>query len=360
MKFMHISDVHLGAEPDAGKSWSKRRAQDIWDSFAEAVREAGHQKVEFLLISGDLFHRQPLKRELKEVNYLFGQIPRVKVILMAGNHDHLQPKSYYPDFPWEENVYFFRKEEVSFFDFPKEKVSIYGMSYWHQQISERIYDKIVPVDSSRINILLAHGGEGKQIPFAPRQILENGMDYIAAGHIHKGGQLVAGRAVMAGALEPIDCNDTGPHGYWIGEITKRNGNVQTDLSFYPIRKCEYRHEIIQVASDFTQFHLEKLVRECIEAGEEHVLYRIFLRGCINPDIRYDFGRLGQMDRVVDVMAELRPDYDYEKMQREEPNSLLGRYIADLQKMPQNQVTKKALEYGVNALLGYDNRRSKDF
>mgnify|MGYP003295929114 CR=1 FL=1 len=97
MKFMHISDVHLGAEPDAGKSWGKKRAQDIWDSFAETIQEAGRQQVEFLLISGDLFHRQPLKKELKEVNYLFGQIPQVKIILMAGNHDHLQPKSYYLD-----------------------------------------------------------------------------------------------------------------------------------------------------------------------------------------------------------------------------------------------------------------------
>lgn len=360
MKFMHISDVHLGAEPDVGKSWSKKRAQDIWDSFAETVKEAGRQQVDFLLISGDLFHRQPLKRELKEVNYLFEQIPQVKIVLMAGNHDHLQPKSYYLDFPWKENVYFFRTEEVSFFDFPKERISIYGMSYWHQQISDRIYDKIVPADTDRINILLAHGGETKQIPFAPRQILANGMDYIAAGHIHKGGQIVEGRAVMAGALEPIDCNDVGAHGYWIGKITKNDGNVQTDLAFYPIRKCEYHHETIFVEPHFTQLYLEKLVRECVEAGEKHVLYRIFLKGRVNPDSRYDFVRLAQIDQVVDVISDLRPDYDYEKMREEEPDSLLGRYIAELQKMPQNAVTRKALEYGVNALLGYENRRSKDF
>ena len=24
------------------------------------------------------------------------------------------------------------------------------------------------------------------------------------------------KAVMAGSLEPTDCNDTGPHGYWMG------------------------------------------------------------------------------------------------------------------------------------------------
>ena len=75
MKFMHISDVHLGVKPDAGKAWSEKRAQDIWDSFAEMIEIAAEESPDFLLISGDLFHKQPLKRELKEVCGLFARIP---------------------------------------------------------------------------------------------------------------------------------------------------------------------------------------------------------------------------------------------------------------------------------------------
>lgn len=37
MKFIHVSDVHLGIKPDEGKPWSEKRAQDIWDSFAEVI-----------------------------------------------------------------------------------------------------------------------------------------------------------------------------------------------------------------------------------------------------------------------------------------------------------------------------------
>ena len=43
MKFMHISDMHLGVKPDAGKAWSEKRAQDIWDSFAENDRDCGRR-----------------------------------------------------------------------------------------------------------------------------------------------------------------------------------------------------------------------------------------------------------------------------------------------------------------------------
>ena len=353
MRFMHISDVHLGVEPDAGKRWSKKRAQDIWDSFAETVAEAGRQQVDFLFISGDLFHRQPLKRELKEVNYLFGQIPQVQVVLMAGNHDYLQPKSYYLDFPWEENVHFFKTEEISVFDFPEKNVSVYGMSYWHRQISQRLYDDIQVADRNRMNILLAHGGAEKQIPFLPKQILDKGIDYIAAGHIHKAAQMVEGRAIMAGALEPTDCNDTGTHGYWLSEIHKQAGEMKTSIAFYPVKKCEYCHETIVVTPDMTQYELEEIVQRRVAEGEAYMLYRIFLEGYVNPDSNFDFSRIEQLGQVVDVVADLLPNYDYEKILEEQPDSMLGRYIAGMEKLPQDVVAKKALEYGVNALLGYN-------
>ena len=34
MKFVHIADVHWGMSPDSDKPWSKERAQDIKDTFA--------------------------------------------------------------------------------------------------------------------------------------------------------------------------------------------------------------------------------------------------------------------------------------------------------------------------------------
>lgn len=47
MKFIHVSDVHLGIKPDVGKPWSEKRAQDIWDSFAEVIDAAVELKPDF-------------------------------------------------------------------------------------------------------------------------------------------------------------------------------------------------------------------------------------------------------------------------------------------------------------------------
>ena len=59
MKFIHIADVHLGAVPDKGYPWSKKREEEIWRTFRSLVRRAEEEQVDLLLIAGDLFHRQP-------------------------------------------------------------------------------------------------------------------------------------------------------------------------------------------------------------------------------------------------------------------------------------------------------------
>ena len=48
-----------------------------------------------------------------------------------------------------------------------------------------------------------------------------------------------------------------------------------------------------------------------------------------------------------------PDYDYGKLLEEHADSILGEYIRSMRKKEPGVCTAKALEYGVNALLGYD-------
>ena len=117
LRFIHIADVHLGVMPDEGKAWSRKREREIWDSFARIIAVAKCEQPDFLFITGDLFHAQPLKKELREVDALFREIPGTKVLLVVGNHDYLRPKSYYLTNPWAENVYIFRREEAECFNF---------------------------------------------------------------------------------------------------------------------------------------------------------------------------------------------------------------------------------------------------
>lgn len=71
IRFIHLADVHLGAVPDRGCPWSHEREEEIWETFRRVIASVRRDPVDLLFIAGDLFHRQPLLKELKEVNYLF-------------------------------------------------------------------------------------------------------------------------------------------------------------------------------------------------------------------------------------------------------------------------------------------------
>ena len=75
IRFIHLADVHLGAVPDRGCPWSREREEEIWETFRRVIAAIRKSPVDLLFIAGDLFHRQPLLSELREINDLFATIP---------------------------------------------------------------------------------------------------------------------------------------------------------------------------------------------------------------------------------------------------------------------------------------------
>ena len=70
MRFIHMADVHLGAVPDSGCPWSAFRENEIWETFVRVIDQIREEKIELLLIAGDLFHRQPLPSQIERVSQL--------------------------------------------------------------------------------------------------------------------------------------------------------------------------------------------------------------------------------------------------------------------------------------------------
>ena len=141
MRFIHIADVHLGVTPDAGMPWSEKRGKDIWNSFHMVLEEARRQQADLLLIAGDLFHRQPLKRELKEVAAGFAAIPDTEIVLIAGNHDYLHPKSYYRTFAWPDNVHFILNKDLTPVHLERIHTTVWGCSFWDKEDDRAVYGK---------------------------------------------------------------------------------------------------------------------------------------------------------------------------------------------------------------------------
>lgn len=355
MKFVHIADVHLGLLPDAGKKWSQRRRKDIWESFCEVIQRTGELSADLLLIAGDLFHRQPLKRELKEVAAQFASIPDTQIVLIAGNHDYVHPKSYYRSFEWPQNVHFLLHEQLECIRLEALNTTVWGCSFWQAEDARRIYDQgisqqeMAHQNMSRQNgyhILLGHGGDEKHHPFSASQIAKAGYDYAAFGHIHKAQQMVPGKVIMAGALEPTDCNDFGPHGYWAGELTERG----CLLSFFPIKKCEYIRQEVAVTPKMTGFDILEEVKAVLRERESYQISHIILRGYRDSDVKLPMDEIETLERVVRIVDKTEPDYQFDRLLREYEGTLLARYIETMQKYPGQQTARAALYYGVQAIM----------
>lgn len=346
MRFMHIADVHLGAAPDHGFLWAKDRGRELWESFRRCITAANEKKVDLLLIAGDLFHRQPEPQELKEVNYLFSTLQQTVVVLIAGNHDHLKPSSPYPDFPWNENVVCLFSPECERVRFPELRTEVYGLSYYRQEIHEPLYDELRAEPGDYFKILLAHGGDADHIPMKKECLAAAGFDYIALGHIHRPQVWIRGLAMYSGALEPIDCGDTGPHGYVIGEVSRRN----VRFSFVESALRQYREEELEVTGEDTVYSvrekLAELIRRC---GTEH-MYRISLTGERHPQFSPDIREYMKCGRILEITDRTVPAFPLEELKRQYRGQLIGNYIESFGEGPRGIIEEKALRYGLEALL----------
>lgn len=346
MKFIHIADVHLGAEPDVKREYSSPRSRELWDTFEKIIGICEEEQTDLLLIAGDLFHRQPLLRELKEVNYLFSSLTHTKVVLIAGNHDYLAPNSYYRTFSWDENVYPLLQSELGYVVFEELDTAVYGFSYESREIREARYDSVQAKGLAKQEILLAHGGDEKHIPIRRSTLERSGFDYIALGHIHKPREVIVNQAFYAGALEPIDKNDTGKHGYIRGEI--RNGTVRTE--FVPFAKREYFQLSLKVKPDMTVGSLRAWIRQIVEERGRENIYQFILKGFRDSDIDFESLSLEVGESVLEIVDETKAAYDLEKLMTENADNLIGRYIRLLEGCEEGSVEQLALYEGVQALL----------
>lgn len=356
MKFIHIADVHWGMNPDNDKPWSRERTQAIKNTFSEVIHQAKLRDVDFLLIAGDLFHRQPLLRDLKELNYLFSTIPTVKVVIIAGNHDRIRSSSALLSFTWCPNVTWIMDEDLTRVSFDDLNTEIFGFSYHTTEITESRLNEISAPDTSRIHIMLAHGGDAAHLPLDKQLLSANGFSYTALGHIHKPELASDHKWAWPGSLEPLDKTETGRHGMIVGEISPSTRQV-TFLEFIPLAEVQYISLIVNVTPSTTNAELMDRISETVRQRGTENIYRFRLRGMRDPDMIFDLKPLESRLRIAEVIDESEPQYDFSQLFSDHPSDMIGFYIRALQKEEMSPIEKKALFYGIDALIRTQDERS---
>ena len=236
-------------------------------------------------------------------------------------------------------------------EFPEFQTSVYGLSYHSREIREPLYDRCGAGGRQKYEILLAHGGDEKHIPIDRKALAKSGFDYIALGHIHKPQVLEQDRIIYAGALEPVDQNDVGPHGFVQGEITDRG--VRT--KWVPFAEREYIHLKVRVDESDTAGSVRKKVGKLKDKYDNKNIFKIVLVGIRGADVSLDCGRMDDVGNILEIVDETRRKYDLERLARENSGNLIGRFIEEFDSAgsgdeAENSLEEQALSEGLEVLL----------
>lgn len=231
MKFIHTADLHLDSPflglknnvlPD--ELWDKVH-QSTFDSFERIIDAAIGQKVDFVLLVGDLFDRE--ERSVAADAFLTDQLQRldnngIEAFVSFGNHDYStsSPDSFgYPD----NTMVFGNQVETKKYTLTNgEVVAVSGFSFDKQWITQpMIQNYPQAVSDATWNIGMLHGSlstlnapEANYAPFTLAELQEKGYDYWALGHIHKRQSLNDQRTInYSGNTQGRHINESGEKGY---------------------------------------------------------------------------------------------------------------------------------------------------
>ncbi len=249
IKFAQLSDLHLGVHFAGGKlglspRCAEQRERELRAAFVLFVETALKEKVDLVLIPGDLFDSETPSQG--EVNFVIEQINRLHPIptfVTSGNHDPYSRTSIYnsesalycerrsSEPRWLSHVHIFAKRE--FTRVRLDGVCVTGCAFYEEMtagVSLKTALDSVPPQPDVKNILIFHGsakgyasaGEPEVMPFGADELASCGCDYAAIGHYHSPRLIPDSDGWVAGAYSgaplALDIADTGERCFILGAL----------------------------------------------------------------------------------------------------------------------------------------------
>jgi len=190
-KFLHTADWHLGIKYTR-LGVNAEKAREIRIETAKRLMEvAKKNKVDFIIIAGDIFDNNDVDRKLIDVmTKIIKGVEPISVYILPGNHDPLTRDSLYLDSAWDPigNVIIIKSKEA--IRIPELNVTLYPCPVTQKQTREDLTEGI-KATNDHISIGIAHGNlqiegfvEDPNFPINPRRVEESGLDYLALGEWH--------------------------------------------------------------------------------------------------------------------------------------------------------------------------------
>ena len=382
VRFIHTSDIHL----DTGFSGTgfpsrlgNRKREAIRETFRRILEDARAERVDFVLVAGDLFELGRVTPDTVEfLKQQFASISPARVFVTPGNHDPFIKGSPYREESWPANVHVFSRAEFQSVELPEIGVRVTGFSFTQPFFSDHFFQKLPVLQNDFYNIVIAHASnimsvpEGKAAhgPFKLGEIADRNIGYCALGHYHRQQRLQDPRTPLgdtevwyAGIPEGRGWDEEGPRGYLFCEVDDSGVRVQS-------RNCS-RFDLYTITIDCDGFSTREQILDAVlrhkdaEVKPDNII-RIRLEGTPDPRLDTSFAeleeRLAGACLFIQWEDHLLPALDFaavagEKTLRGEFVHVLGERITALDPATddEREALERARRYGVEALSGREVR-----
>ncbi|MEX0869826.1 MAG: DNA repair exonuclease [Candidatus Spechtbacterales bacterium] len=328
MKFLHTSDIHIGAKFEMLGEKAPKQREQIKRTFSNVVDLAIKEKVDLVLLAGDLFDsNHPSQKNIEFVKNEFSRLNEedIKVCLIPGNHDFKLSDASglggeFFDIP---GVYLFVDPEGGKGYFDDINTEVFAKANISNKSSE---SPIINADSDRdsFKIVMAHGGvvgqaKDPEYPIQPSEIENCGAYYVALGDWHSLRNESRGdvKAFYSGSPEMISISQSGSGYVLMGEVT---GDRSVDVRKVKVGERETETLNIDAGELSSVDELKEKIKE--HASGNRVLIvgigginsnkLIFSTDELEEELQDDFWRLRIRDKSTPPLEDLNED-DYPAM-----------------------------------------------
>jgi DNA repair exonuclease SbcCD nuclease subunit len=285
-RLLHLADVHLGARhQDMGPAAAAQRERQF-AAFRRAIDLALAEKVDAVLISGDLFDSNSQPR--RSVESAAAELRRlaerhIRTVLIPGTHDCYDEGSIYRVFDLpalagtdsgSDMVVVLTDErpQVTFADLD---TTVHGRVFRTKRAPQSPLAGFSPAEAggvTRWQVGMIHGSlllpgkvEQDDVLFTDAEVAASGLDYLALGHWHSFLEGRAGKTTWAyaGAPEPVAVDQDGAGSVVLVELDEASGKVR--LEARPVGRTSHRRLDLDAAAIASQAELERRLGDMADA-----------------------------------------------------------------------------------------------
>ena len=270
LRLLHTADVHLGARhADLGEQAAAQRERQF-AAFRAAIDLALAEKVDVVLVAGDLFDsntqpRRSVERVAAELQRLAAA--RIRIVVIPGTHDVYDRASLYRVHDLAALAGSTEDDDLVTVLTPDRPsvhlaacdVIVHGPVFASKRAPHSpLRDlRVTGGDGATWHVGLVHGSlaipdrtDRDEVVFTREEIAASGLDYLALGHWHSAQKGKAGSTTWAyaGAPEPVAVTQDGAGKVLLVELTETNGTRTVTVDERQIGKTRFEKLDIDAAT----------------------------------------------------------------------------------------------------------------